>query len=253
VAEGLSASEVSREAQRHKAEFEAEHSERVDSDPDSLATAWAPSDIHLERRHRAIHVAEAALLAVVTIVTAWAGFAAAKWSTKSRVQLAQASTLRAQGSRAELSAIELRNFDSSTFQAWFSAYLQNNSVGQQLAIRRFRPEFRVAFYAWWATNPQTNVNAPPGPTYVPEYKQPELDRANALDASADKTFASGERSGGYADEYVRITVILAAVLFLIGIGSTFRAVGIRYALVTVGLVLLAFAVVLIAQQPAPPA
>jgi hypothetical protein len=253
VAEGLSASEVSREAQRHRAEFEETRTQPAEPGADSPEAVPAREDSPLERRHRAIHVAEAALLAVVTIVTAWAGFAAAKWSTKSRVQLAQASTLRAQASRAELSAIELRNFDSSTFQAWFSAYLQNNTIGQQIAIRRFRPIFRVAFDAWWATNPQTNVNAPPGPTYMPEYKQPELDKANAIDASADRTFAAGERSGGYADEYVRITVILAAVLFLIGIGSTFRAVGIRYALVTVGLVLLAFAVVLIAQQPAPPA
>jgi hypothetical protein len=51
---------------------------------------------------------------------------------------------------------------------------------------------------------------------------------------------------------VRITVILAAVLFLIGIGSTFRIIGARYALVGVGLVLLVCALVLILQRPAPP-
>ena len=33
-----------------------------------------------------------------------------------------------------------------------------------LAERRFRPEFRVAFDAWQATNPSTNPDAPPGPT-----------------------------------------------------------------------------------------
>src|SRR5262249_52999742 len=112
--------------------------------------------------------------------------------------------------------------------------------------------FRVAFDAWWATNPQTNPNAPPGPTYMPVYKQPELARADSLDATADAVFAAGERSGGYGDDYVRITVILAAGLFLIGIGSTFRVIGLRYGLVGVGLFLLAFAGVLIAQQPAPP-
>ena len=54
-----------------------------------------------------------------------------------------------------------------------------------------------------------------------------------------------------ADEYVRITVILAAVLFLIGIGTTFMGRQIRYGIAGVSTVLLAFALVLIAQQPWP--
>jgi hypothetical protein len=185
-------------------------------------------------------------------VTAYAGYAAAKWSTESRVDLAKASTLRAQASRSDLEAMELRNFDSSTFQTWFTAFVQGNANDEELAIRRFRPEFRVAFDAWRATDPETNPNAPPGPTYMPEYKQPQKDRAETLDRMADESFASGEKEGGYADDYVRITVILAAVLFLIGIGSTFRLFGARYALVAVGLALLVFALVLILQRPSPP-
>ena len=200
-----------------------------------------------------MYIAEACLLALVTIVTAWAGFAAAKWSTESRVELAKASTVRSQASRDDLEALELRNFDSSTFQTWFTAYLQSNTTAEELAIRRFRPEFRVAFDAWQATNPETNPNAAPGPTYMPEYKQPEKDQADALDHTADEMFASGEKAGGDADDYVRLTLILAAVLFLIGIGSTFRLLGVRYALVGVGLVLLVFALVEIVQLPAPPA
>ena len=148
--------------------------------------------------------------------------------------------------------MELRNFDSSTFQTWFAAFLQGDAADEAVAIRRFRPEFKVAFDAWRATNPETNPNAPPGPTYMPEYKQPQKDQADALDRTADATFASGQKAGGYADDYVRITVLLAAVLFLVGIGSTFRIVGARYALVGVGLVLLVFALVLILQRPAPP-
>jgi len=206
-----------------------------------------------EHRHRAVFIAEAVLLAIVTIVTAYAGYAAAKWSTESRVDLAEASTVRAQASRAELEAMELRNFDSSTFQAWFTAFVAGDANDQELAARRFRPEFKVAFDAWRATNPETNPNAPAGPTYMPEYKQPDKERGETLDRAADEAFADGQKAGGYADDYVRITVILAAVLFLIGIGSTFHIIGARYALVGVGLVLLVFALVLILQRPAPPA
>jgi hypothetical protein len=55
------------------------------------------------------------------------------------------------------------------------------------------------------------------------------------------------------DEYIRITVFLAAVLFLVGIGSTFKLPTVRYVLICVGAVLLILATVLIARQPGIPA
>jgi len=245
VAEGLSAAEVSKEARRHTEEHERETSTRAGEAHGETRAAG-------HGKHRAVFIAEACLLALVTMLTAWAGYAAAKWSTESRVQLAKASTVRAQASRKDLEAMELRNFDSSTFEAWFAAYTQGNPTAEQIAIRRFRPEFKVAFDAWLATNPDTNPNSPPGPTYMPQYKQPQKDQANALDHTADDTFSAGQKAGGYADEYVRLTVVLAAVLFLIGIGSTFQLLGIRYALVGVGLTLLIFALVQVFQLPVPP-
>ena len=47
-------------------------------------------------------------------------------------------------------------------------------------------------------------------------------------------------------------VFLAAVLFLVGIGSTFKLRTIRYALITIGSILLLLAIVLILQQPGVP-
>jgi hypothetical protein len=45
---------------------------------------------------------------------------------------------------------------------------------------------------------------------------------------------------------------LAAVLFLVGIGSSFKLHSIRYALVTFGSVLLILSIVLILRQPGLP-
>jgi hypothetical protein len=47
-------------------------------------------------------------------------------------------------------------------------------------------------------------------------------------------------------------VLLAVVLFLVGIGSSFKLKGVRYALIAFGGVLLVFSFVLIVQQPGPP-
>ena len=64
--------------------------------------------------------------------------------------------------------------------------------------------------------------------------------------------AAGNHAAVVGDDYIRITVFLAAVLFLVGIGSTFKLHTIRYALITIGSLLLILATVLILQQPGLP-
>ena len=205
------------------------------------------------RRHsRIVQICEAVLLALVTVTAAYAGYAAAKWGTESRVAIAQSSTLRNLATRDDLTAISLKNFDASTFNAWFIAFTLNNKQKEAIAVRRFRPAFRVAFDAWQATDPLHNPHAPPGPTYMPQYKLPALTRANALDREATVKFAEGNHDGQIGDNYVRITVFLAAVLFLVGIGSSFKLPGIRYALIVFGSALLIASIVLILQQPGLP-
>jgi hypothetical protein len=229
--EGLSADEVGKEIAGHAAEGE---------------------DGEHDRRDRIVSITEALLLSVVALMAAWSGYAAAKWSTESRVGLAEASTQRTKASRADLKAISVRNFDSSTFEAWFSAYTAGNRQAMTIAERRFRPGFAVAFDAWRATKPETNPNAPRGPTYMPQYRQPGLREAAALDKQADESFASGEDAGTKSDKYIRTTVFLASVLFLVGISTRFPLRGGRYALVGLGAVLLVISFVLLLQLPGPP-
>jgi hypothetical protein len=238
--EGLDPIEAGRKLHEHTHE-EAERA--ADREADKTA----------ERHSRILQSGEAILLALVTIAAAWAGYAAAKWGTESRVQIAQSSTLRNLATRADLEALTTRNFDSSTFNAWFTAYTLGNKQAEAVAIRRFRPAFRVAFDAWIATHPLTNPHAPPGPTYMPQYKLPQQAKANALDNEATAKFNEGNDAAQTSDDYVRITVFLAAVLFLVGIGSTFKLYQIRYALITFGTALLILATILIFHEPGPPA
>src|SRR5262249_55976938 len=160
-----------------------------------------------------------------------------------------ASTARTEAANANLNALEKRNFDSSTFEAWFSAYVANNPRAMAIAARRFSLDFRVAFNAWEATNPATNPNAPPGPTYMPEYKQPDLDRANQLNAEADRLYAEGAKAGTNADDYVRVTVYLATVLFLVAISGHFKVRGARISLIAVGAIVLFAAFATLATLP----
>lgn len=146
MAEGLTPSEAAKELEHHR------HGEQ---------------GAHGEHRREVIAILEAALLSVVTVVTAWAGYSAAKWGTESRLDLAHGSALRIEANRAFAVAAENRNFDASAFNAWFTAYTLDNREKMTIAERRFQPGFRVAFDAWRATDPDHNPSALPGPTYMP--------------------------------------------------------------------------------------
>jgi hypothetical protein len=203
-------------------------------------------------RDRVTTIIEALLLAVVAVLAAWSGFASAKWGTHSSLELAKASAARTQANRAAYQAADLKNFDASTFNAWFTAYVAGNKDAMRVAEFRFRPQFQIAFNAWLTTHPFTNPDAPKGPTYMPQYAQPELARANLLDARADRYYALGEEAGGNADGYVRTTVYLASVLFLVGISGHFRVRAARMALVVIGGIILVFSCVLLILAPKPP-
>ena len=239
--EGLNPIEAGKKLHEHG---EAAHEQAAEEDGHKKSSG---------RHSRIVQIGEAILLALVTITAAWAGYSAAKWGTASRIDSAQSSTLRNLATRDDLTAISTRNFDASTFNAWFTAFTLNSPQKEEIAIRRFRPEFLVAFNAWMATDPLHNPHAAPGPTYLPQYKLPAQAQANALDNQASAKFDAGNNAGLVSDNYVRITFFLAAVLFLVGIGSSFQLAGVRYALIAFGSVLLIISVVLIAQQPLPPA
>jgi len=234
VPEGLSATEVGHKIAEH-AEHESEHGAK------SL-------------RDKRISIAEAVVLSIVTIVAAWAGYSAAKWSTESSLNLAKASATRVKANRAFQEALTYRVGDAVAFNAWFSAHTAASESDLRVARRyvQFLPNYGVAFDAWLATKPFTNPSAPAGPEAMPQYRPPGAALARALDTKADAYYAQGQKAAETGDHYIRVTVILASVLFLIGISTQFPIRRVRYGLITVGVVLLLFAGEQILSLPGPP-
>ena len=240
--EGLSSSDVAGEISRHKT-----HSATHAQDGEG-----SESDGESRSHDRTLSVIEAVMLAIVALLAAYTGYASAKWNTESSVRLAQASAARTEANRAELDAQNLRNFDSTTFNTWFTAYVAGDTTSEAVAVRRFRPAFKVAFDAWLATDPFTNAKAPPGPTYMPQYKQPELATAATLDKNATEDYTLGVQAGSNADNYIRDTIYLATILFLIGISGHFRFFRIRVGLVVLsGLMLLVAIFEIVTSPPIP--
>jgi hypothetical protein len=236
--EGLSPSEVGKEISEHRERAEKAEKEKGGGEA--------------QGRERWLTITEAVLLAVVAVLAAWSGFASAKWSTHSSLQLARASAARTEANRADYEAANLQTFDSTMFDAWFDAYVAGNKSAMRVAEARFRPVYLAAFKAWLATDPFHNPNAPKGPSYMPQYKLPQLAQANALDAKANTYYSLGEQAGSNADSYVRTTVYLATVLFLVGISGHFKVRAARIGLISMGGVILVFSSISLIIAPKPP-
>ena len=87
---------------------------------------------------------------------------------------------------------------------------------------------------------------------MPEYKPSGEALSRKLDHEADALYREGQSAGETGDNYVRTTVILASVLFLVGISTHFPVRAVRYGLIAVGGTLLLIAAIAILRLPGLP-
>jgi hypothetical protein len=204
---------------------------------------------HANRREGLLEIGEAVLLAIVAIATAWSGYQTGKWdghqarlyslSTKYRVEADTANTLSGQQ----------RLYDTNTFGFWLNAKAQGDEADAKLFERRFRPEYRASFNAWLKLDPFNNPKAPPGPIFMPQYKNAQAEFAAAKEHQASEAFEEGTQAREQGDKYLRNTVLLATVLFLTALAQKFRIHSVRLGLLVLCGVLLSIALFFIVTYP----
>jgi len=187
----------------------------------TLAEAGVVAGPVRTRRHTVIELLEAVFLAVVAVATAWSGYQAAKWEGHSSELYAEASAIRIEADQALTLGGQQRLLDVSTFNTWIEATSTGNEELAALYERRFSPEYKVAFDAWVALDPLENEDAPPGPSYLPEYVNHDIEHGDELNAEANEIFDEGTTAQTRAHEYVFTTVVLATVLFLLALSQRF--------------------------------
>ncbi len=138
-----------------------------------------------------VEILEAFLLAFVAIATAWSGYQAARWDGHEAELYAQASTIRVRADQLLTLGGQQRLLDVTTFNTWIEARFEGRTELMALYERRFSPEYKVAFDAWLATDPFSNPEAPPGPSFMPEYVNPQLERGADMNELADPQVRGG--------------------------------------------------------------
>jgi hypothetical protein len=197
----------------------------------------------------AVEMAEALVLAIVAVATAWSGYQAARWTGYQAERYGVASRLRVEAEGAETTANQERLYTAATVVEWLKAEAQGQHKLAEIFERRILPEFRPAFEAWKKTDPITNPNAPPGPQVMPEYRNSRTEEAASLNKEAANTFAQGDQAREWSDAYVRVTVMLATVLLLTAISQRFKAHYVRVGMLLFAALLLCYPMYLLLRLP----
>jgi hypothetical protein len=169
-----------------------------------------------------VDFASVILISAAAVLTAWCGYESARWTalqTKS-YNLASAQRVEAAVSSGRSETFEV--IDVTMFLQYVEATAAGHTQEQTFIYRRFRPEMKRAVDAWLATKPATNPAAPSSPFAMPQYRLVSADEAARLNALAAATFKAASDANEIGDDYVRLTVIFAAVSFMAGISTKFR-------------------------------
>ncbi|HKD85409.1 MAG TPA: hypothetical protein VKB58_11730 [Terriglobales bacterium] len=208
---------------------------------------------HKEGRHslaqEVLEIMEAIVLAIVAITTAWSGYQAALWDGHQTELYGQSSQRRVRAEGLTTTANQERLYNASTVAQWLTAEAQGNQRLADIFERRFLPEFRPAFEAWKKTDPLHNPNAPAGPQLMGEFHSAKMDEAAKLSEESSELFERGTAARHRADQYVRVTVLLATVLLLMAISQRFKIQAVRVTLAIVAVVLLVLPVYTIITLP----
>lgn len=208
--------------------------------PSDVTEAPSPQRVGKPLIKRWLEIAEAVVMGVVAVATAWGGYQAARWSGLQSAQYSEASEIRVEAARASTIAGQHRLYDVVVFNQWIDAQTSGDTELADMYRRRFRPEFEPAFQAWLATDPFRNAQAPPGPTFMPEYRVTEAEQASQLEAEAANAFKVGQAADQQSDAYVLNAVFLASTLFFVAIGQRFDWVPVRLAILAGAIVMLAY-------------
>src|SRR6516225_10043222 len=143
------------------------------------------------RAHEILEIAEAVVLAIVAISTAWSGYQAALWTGHQAELYGLASRYRVQAEGAATVANQERLYNASTVVEWLKAEANGQKKLSDLFERRFLPEFLPAFESWKKTDPLNNPKALPGPFFMPDYRSAKSEEAAKLSEQATATFERG--------------------------------------------------------------
>ena len=196
-----------------------------------------------------LETAGAVLMALSSLGTAWCSFEVSRWGGRSAEKGGAAAGLERKANLLRIEGVQVQSVQVQLFQGYVSAHLSGNAALARFYTDRFPPELHKAFEAWKAQDPFTNASAPLHPFVPPLY---EMRHAREIDESLKEAARLGEEAretGSVATRYLTTTVLLATVLFFVGITSRLPSAKVRLGTFCFGALLFLLAAIRVAGLP----
>jgi len=197
-------------------------------------------------------------LTLASVLTAWSVYQSAAWAGREAVAFGEASARRVESIKAAEESAEQRIIDMQLFLQWAQAtaqeqtpaelrargYVTNPNTLSGFLVERFRVEFKPAFFAWLATRPLKDPNAPGSPFVMKEYALASAAAADQLARIAEQSFATAREAMSHSVRWISNTVLFSVVLFFCALGTklgparrTMTAIAAAFLVVAISLML----------------
>lgn len=196
-----------------------------------------------------VETAGAVLMAVSSLGTAWCSYEVSRWGGQSGEKGGAAAGLERKANLLRIEGFQVQGAQLQVFLQYVAAHMSGNAALERWYVDRFPPELKKAYEAWIAEKPFENDKAPLHPFLPGVY---EMRHTKEIAESLKESARLGDEArttGAVATTYLNTTIILATVLFFIGITSRFTSAKVRLGTFLFGAVLFAFAAVRVAMLP----
>lgn len=196
-----------------------------------------------------VETASAVVMAVASLGTAWSSFEASRWGAQAGGKAEKAGALERKANLLEVQGFQVQAVQAQMFMEYLAAHLGGNAALERFYVDRFPPEVKAAFEPWLAQKPFENASAPPHP-FVPTLYERRFTRdIEQCRQESVQLAKESQTAGGVADRYMTNTVLLATVLFFVGMTSRFSTPKLRLGTFCFGVALFAFALIRVLILP----
>ena len=201
-----------------------------------------------QSNHRLSEMLAVFLLGIATIGTAWCGYEASRWNQDQGDLAREASDLRVEANRQFGLATQAIAYDANLVAQYAKAVVDGDTRLQDFyRATLFRPAFLPVLERWQATIQEGG--APQNLLEDRDYLDSQLAGYQDTQAEAEAIDVESKRAGENGDEYVLITLMLAAALFFAGVTTSFKLQMARLVLIALATVLIAYCISRIVTLP----
>ena len=188
------------------------------------------------------------LLGIATVSTAWSGYQASRWNQEQSDIAREASDLRIEANRQFGLATQTIVYDANLVTQYAKAVSDGDTQLQDFyKSTLFRADFLPVLERWQSA--VRSGQTPPRLLEDRDYLDAQLAPYQETQAKAEAKDIESKDAGQNGDDYVLLTLLLAAALFFAGVTTSFKLELARLVLLGLSAVLLAYCISQIATLP----